>query len=118
MDAFGEPAPSMAAAASVGADRIELYTGPYADAFPDPEDRARSLARYANTARAAREAGLGVNAGHDLTLENLPPLHEALGQLDEVSIGHAFTADALWMGFDAAVRAYLDALTSHHSRSR
>jgi pyridoxine 5-phosphate synthase len=106
MDA--EPA-AMAAAASVGADRIELYTGPYAEAFAKGE-AAILLRRYAQAAEAAKEAGLGVNAGHDLNLDNLPAFCQALPQLAEVSIGHAITADALRIGFPAAVEAYLRAI--------
>lgn len=103
-----EPA-SMARARDTGADRIELYTGPYAHAFArgDYED---VLETYRLTALRAREAGLGVNAGHDLTLENLPAFKRALPMIAEVSIGHAITADALKMGFPAAVRAYLAAI--------
>ena len=96
-------------AASIGADRVELYTGPYAEAFGSDRS-AETTARYAQTAQAAAEAGLGVNAGHDLTLENAPALKAAIPFLDEVSIGHAFTADALWLGLTATVAAYRAAL--------
>ena len=106
MDA--DPA-AMVKAREVGADRIELYTGPYAEGFAGP-DRAALLSLYAASAAAALEVGLGVNAGHDLTLDNLPPFKAALPRLDEVSIGHAFVADALWMGFQATTEAYLAAL--------
>lgn len=106
MDA--DPA-AMATAATVGADRIELYTGPYAAAFAAGE-AAILLRRYAQAAEAAAEAGLGVNAGHDLNLDNLPAFCLALPQLAEVSIGHAITADALRIGFPAAVEAYLRAI--------
>jgi pyridoxine 5-phosphate synthase len=105
-----DPDPStIALAATVGADRIELYTGPYAIAFADG-DAAVLLRRYAQAARVAREAGLGINAGHDLSLDNLPAFCAALPQLAEVSIGHAITADALRLGFPAAVEAYLRAI--------
>ena len=108
---FMDPEPeAMRKAADIGADRVELYTGPYAHAFASSQ-RDQVLARYVDAARAALDAGLGVNAGHDLTLDNLPLLKAALPRLDEVSIGHAFTADALWMGFEQATRAYLDALS-------
>lgn len=107
----------MAKAAEIGADRVELYTGPYAHAFAT-DARRTVLERYVRTAEAAVKAGLLINAGHDLTTENLGPLHNALPRLDEVSIGHAFTADALWMGFEGAVRAYLDALGARPARSR
>ncbi len=107
MDA--DPA-AMRLAADIGADRVELYTGPYAHAF-ETGQRDGVLARYVDAVEAALQAGLGINAGHDLTLDNLPVLKAALPRLDEVSIGHAFTSDALWMGFDAATRAYLAALS-------
>jgi pyridoxine 5-phosphate synthase len=92
-----------------GADRIELYTGPYAHDFGRPGAGAL-LARYVRTAEAAAGLGLGINAGHDLNLDNLPTFVHALPQLAEVSIGHAITADALRIGFPAAVEAYLRAL--------
>lgn len=104
----------------VGADRVELYTGPYGGAL-EPAARERQLAALAATARAARETGgngargpshLQVNAGHDLTLDNLPSLVRAIPDLAEVSIGHAITADALLMGFPEAVRRYQAALGS------
>jgi pyridoxine 5-phosphate synthase len=107
---FMDPDPAaMATAATIGADRIELYTGPYAEAFAEGET-AILLRRYTQTAEAATEAGLGVNAGHDLNLDNLPAFCQALPQLAEVSIGHAITADALRIGFSAAVEAYLRAI--------
>ncbi|MDX1736632.1 MAG: pyridoxine 5'-phosphate synthase [Alphaproteobacteria bacterium] len=92
-----------------GADRIELYTGPYSDAV-DQGDYASILRDYALAAQAAHEEGLGINAGHDLTTFNLPDFKAAIPMLDEVSIGHAFIADALWLGFDQTVKAYLSAL--------
>jgi pyridoxine 5-phosphate synthase len=98
----------MPLAAEVGADRVELYTEPYATAFDTPA-REQVWARYAETARSAQTAGLGVNAGHDLNLRNLGPFCTIPGIL-EVSIGHALTADALEVGFPAAVRAYLEAI--------
>jgi pyridoxine 5-phosphate synthase len=107
---FMDPDPgAIAIAATVGADRVELYTGPYADAYAHGE-AAVLLRRYVQAAEAAEEAGLGVNAGHDLNLDNLPAFCEALPQLAEVSIGHAITADALRIGFPAAVEAYLRAV--------
>lgn len=115
MDATDDPGAAMEQTAKLGADRIELYTGPYADAFDGP-NRQRVLARYSRTAEAAVAHGLEINAGHDLTTENLPALKAALPRLDEVSIGHAFTADALWIGFDRAVATYLEALKDGASR--
>jgi pyridoxine 5-phosphate synthase len=100
---------AIAPAATVGADRIELYTGPYAHAFAAGAAQPL-LRRYAAAAEAAVEAGLGVNAGHDLNLDNLPAFCQAVPQLAEVSIGHAITADALRLGFPAAVEAYLRAI--------
>ena len=99
----------MVHAREVGADRVELYTEPYARAYGGRE-QAMVLDSYVRAAEAARDRGLGVNAGHDLNLENLPTLRRAIPWLAEVSIGHAFTADALWVGFEGAVRAYLAAL--------
>ena len=109
---FMDPAPGeMVKAAGTGADRIELYTGPYAAAFElGGSEAALLLQRYAEAADAASEAGLGINAGHDLSLDNLPSFRRALPELAEVSIGHAITADALRIGFPAAVEAYLRAI--------
>lgn len=107
---FMDPDPeAMAQARRIGADRVELYTEPYARAFGTVE-QAREIRRYAEAARAATAAGLGINAGHDLNLANLHPFVSAVPGVLEVSIGHALTADALEMGMAAAVRAYLRAL--------
>ncbi|MCC6534572.1 MAG: pyridoxine 5'-phosphate synthase [Burkholderiales bacterium] len=107
---FMDPEPaSMALARSIGADRVELYTEPYARAYGSGA-QASELARYAAAARSAQAAGLGVNAGHDLNLDNLPEFLAAVPDVLEVSIGHALTADALELGLHATVRAYLDAL--------
>ena len=95
-------------AREVGADRIELYTEPYAAAFEREEDDA--VTPFAATARRAVELGLGVNAGHDLNLHNLPALVAAIPDLMEVSIGHALIADALEYGLPTTVRKYLDAI--------
>ncbi|HEY7884341.1 MAG TPA: pyridoxine 5'-phosphate synthase [Cellvibrionaceae bacterium] len=95
-------------AKAIGADRIELYTGPYAEALSQDPDQAMALiAPYRLAAEHARSLGLGVNAGHDLNLHNLPLLLKAAA-IDEVSIGHALTVDALHMGFTNALAAYLD----------
>ncbi len=97
-------------AASIGADRVELYTEPFARAFEEGQDRAAaSFERYVTAARAAHEHGLGVNAGHDLDLENLV-LFRTLPHLTEVSIGHALISHALYVGLDRSVRDYLAAL--------
>jgi pyridoxine 5-phosphate synthase len=99
----------VADAATVGADRIELYTEPFAQAWGTPA-LAVVLARFAATARAARAAGLGVNAGHDLNLDNLGAFLAAVPGVLEVSIGHALIADALDRGLASTVRAYLDTI--------
>jgi pyridoxine 5-phosphate synthase len=88
-----------------GADRIELYTGPYAEAFARGDPAA--VQPYAETARRAADRGLGVNAGHDLNLDNLPRFLSSVPQVAEVSIGHALIADALERGLAGAVREYL-----------
>ena len=102
-------------AKACGADRIELYTGPYANlvarhGLDHPEIRA-SIDAYARAARRAAALGLGVNAGHDLNLDNLAAF-VAIGGIAEVSIGHALIADALDFGLSTAVRKYLDAIAS------
>jgi pyridoxine 5-phosphate synthase len=102
---------AMPLAKAVGADRIELYTEPYAAAWGTPR-RQQELERFAAAARAARAAGLEVNAGHDLNLDNLPDFLRAVPDVREVSIGHAFVADALELGYAATVRAYLAAMES------
>ena len=92
------------AAAATGADRVELYTKPFADMYPtDPE---AAVAPYVAASVAAHKCGLGVNAGHDLNLENLRFFHERLPYLNEVSIGHAIIPDALYLGLEAAIRQY------------
>ena len=107
---FMDPAPAaMAAAAKLGADRVELYTEPYARAFSTPGQRA-AIELYAEAARAAQGAGLGVNAGHDLNLANLPAFLAAVPKVLEVSIGHALIADALEFGLGETVRRYLAAI--------
>lgn len=93
------------AAAKLGADRVELYTGPYGASFRT-EAGAGHLKNLAAAAEAARAAGLAVNAGHDLTLENLPAFCAAVKEVAEASIGHGITSDALLMGFPEAVRRY------------
>ncbi len=96
-------------AAAAGGDRIELYTEPYARAFHAGRGR-ESFDLYAQMATLAHELGLGVNAGHDLDLDNLT-LFRDLPHLDEVSIGHALISHALYVGLDRAVRDYLAALS-------
>ena len=107
---FVDPDPAaVTAAAAVGADRVELYTGPYAEAAA-AGDATATLARYRAAADAARAAGLGLNAGHDLDLNNLTPFLQAVPGVDEVSIGQALVADALERGLAETVRAYLAAI--------
>ena len=100
---------AMQAAKDVGADRVELYTEPYAAAWGTPGQGAQ-LERFAAAARAALSVGLGVNAGHDLNRDNLGAFAHAVPGLQEVSIGHALIADALELGYDATVKAYLECL--------
>ncbi len=97
-------------AAATGADRIELYTGPYGACHDDPQAASEAVNSLAETAKLALEAGLDVNAGHDLTVENLPALVESIPQLEEVSIGHGITADMLEYGMENAVKRFLNAL--------
>jgi len=107
---FMDPLPAaMPALRELGADRVELYTEPYARAFGSP-DEGRVLARYADAARAAQQAGLGVNAGHDLNQDNLPRFLSAVPRVLEVSIGHALISDALEAGLAQTVRRYLAAI--------
>ena len=103
---FIDPVPEMAAAArSCGADRVELYTTAYAEQFPrDPQAAVRP---YLETALAVRGCGLGLNAGHDLNLDNLSWFIRTIPWTDEVSIGHAVICDALYMGLEKTIQAYL-----------
>ena len=110
-DAHGDPALHTAGggierAAQAGADRVELYTGPYAEAAA-AGGAAPMLARFAAIARRAQDAGLGVNAGHDLSQANLGEFLAAVPGVLEVSIGHALIGEALYTGLDTSVRGYL-----------
>jgi pyridoxine 5-phosphate synthase len=91
-------------AAEAGADRVELYTGPYAHGYA--QDREVALAPFLETAKRVRQLGIGLNAGHDLSLENLKYFSDTIPWLDEVSIGHALICDALYMGLEATIAAY------------
>ena len=94
----------------MGADRVELYTEPYARAFERGRaDAERSFARYVAAAELAHALGMGVNAGHDLDLANVV-FFRTLPYLDEVSIGHALVSRAIFVGLDRVVREYLDVL--------
>lgn len=95
-------------AARTGADRIELYTAEYALRYTT--DKESVILPYRQTAEACREMGLGVNAGHDLSLENLAYFHEQIPWTDEVSIGHALICDALYLGLDKTIQRYLACL--------
>ena len=113
MDA--DPA-AMAAAKAVGADRIELYTEPYAAAW-GTQDQGEQLARFAAAAQAALDAGLGVNAGHDLNRDNLAAFVRAVPGVAEVSIGHALISDALELGYAATVSEYLRCIAEAYKDS-
>ena len=103
---FIDPNPRMAeGAAACGASRVELYTADYAARYP--QDREAAIAPYLETAREARECGLGLNAGHDLSLENLAWFIRTIPWTDEVSIGHALICDALYLGLEKTIQAYL-----------
>ncbi len=95
-------------AAKAGADRIELYTETYANLYP--KDREKAIAPFIEAAKFADKIGLDVNAGHDLSLENLRYLHESIPELKEVSIGHALISEALYLGLETTIHKYLDCL--------
>lgn len=103
---FIDPDPKMAeGAAKCGADRVELYTAAYAEQYA--ADREKAIIPYLQTAIAARDLGLGLNAGHDLSLENLAYFIKNIPWTDEVSIGHALICDALYMGLEPTIKEYL-----------
>lgn len=103
---FVDPVPAMVEGAKrAGADRIELYTEPYASAYP--KNREEAIKPYREAAHVAHQLGLGVNAGHDLDLHNLAFLKKTLPHLDEVSIGHALICDALYLGLENTIQLYL-----------
>ncbi|MFN4141327.1 pyridoxine 5'-phosphate synthase [Aestuariivirga sp.] len=107
---FVDPDPAAPELArEVGADRVEIYTGPYGGAFA-PNDIAREFGRVVETGQAAERAGLGLNAGHDLTRANLRALVKALPNLQEVSIGHAVVADAMMFGMAETVKKFRTAI--------
>ena len=91
-------------AAKVGADRVELYTEPYASYFE--MDSEKAIAPFINAAKTAKSCGLGLNAGHDLNLENLAYLKQSIPWIDEVSIGHALVCDALYLGLENTIKEY------------
>lgn len=103
---FIDPVPEMAeGAAACGADRVEMYTADYAEKYP--EDPEAAIADYLRCAEKVRQLGLGLNAGHDLGLENLEYFIRTIPWTDEVSIGHAIICDALYMGLEKTIQAYL-----------
>ena len=107
---FVDPDPVQVLEAKLaGADRVELYTKAYADNYARSPQRA--ISGFIDAASTARVCGIGLNAGHDLSLENLRYFHETIPWIDEVSIGHALICDALYLGIDATVRAYLACLS-------
>lgn len=95
-------------ASQIGTDRVELYTGPYAEAYR--ADREKAIAPFIEAATLAKNLGLGVNAGHDLNLENLAYLYQNIPWLKEVSIGHSLISDALYMGLKETIKAYKNCL--------
>ena len=108
---FVDPIPEMIDyAAETDCDRVELYTAPYAEMYPQNPEQA--IAPYVSSAEEARKMGLGLNAGHDLSLENLAYFHHVIPWLDEVSIGHALVCDALYLGLETTVKSYLKCLQS------
>lgn len=103
---FVDPDPhQVAGAAAVGADRVELYTEPYASTYH--RDKQAAVKKYVEAAHEAKRVGLGLNAGHDLDLHNLRFLKQSLENLDEVSIGHALICDALYFGLENTIQLYL-----------
>lgn len=106
---FIDPVPRMIEmAAKTGTDSVELYTEAYARMYA--ADPAGAIAPYVEAARVARDCGLGLNAGHDLSLENLRYFHQQIPWLDEVSIGHAIISDALYLGIEETIHRYRDCL--------
>ena len=95
-------------AALTGTDRVELYTESYASAYA--KDRDAAIAPFIEAARTAHDCGLGLNAGHDLSLENLTFFHQQIPWLDEVSIGHALISDALYLGIEETIHRYIECL--------
>lgn len=107
---FIDPVPQMIEmAARTGTDRVELYTEAYASHYA--ADPAKAIAPYVEAATVARQCGLGLNAGHDLSLENLQYFHHQIPWLDEVSIGHALISDALYLGIEETIHRYLQCLS-------
>ena len=115
MSLFADADPStIPGAAECHADRVELYTGPYAHAFGTP-DFEHVLKEHRESARVAKSLGLGINAGHDLNTENLPAYVKSVRGLLEVSIGHALFCDAIYLGLKRTIGLYLKAIGARPS---
>ena len=109
MSIFVDADPEMVEwAAKAGADRVELYTEPYATNYP--KDREAAIAPFVAAGEKAKSLGLGLNCGHDLSLENLAYMHERMPYIDEVSIGHALICDALYLGLEETIKRYNECL--------
>lgn len=118
VSSFADPDPEQVPwAKQTGCDRIELYTGPYGGSYNDPEAAQVEIEKLGLTADAAVAAGLELNAGHDLTVENLPALLQRIPQIAEVSIGHGLISDALLYGMDQAVRRFIGACKTNSDSS-
>ena len=108
---FADPDPKgYEQAVELGADRLELYTGPYGATYDDRAGQSRELDRLETAGKHAEALGLALNAGHDLTVANLPPLMRRLPAIAEVSIGHGLTAEALEFGMAGAVGRFIRAI--------
>ncbi|WP_182418826.1 pyridoxine 5'-phosphate synthase [Bartonella sp. HY038] len=109
---FADPEPKgLDIAAKLGADRVEFFTGPYGATFNDEKQQKIELQRLQQASETAKQNGLAINAGHDLTVANLPPLIKAVPYIAEASIGHALIADALEYGMNMTVKRFIDAMS-------
>ena len=118
VSSFADPDPEQIPwAVETGCDRVELYTGPYGGSYGDPNTALLEIEKLGLTADAAVAAGLELNAGHDLTVENLPALLRRIPKIAEVSIGHGLTSDALLYGMDQAVRRFIEACNTNSPSS-
>ncbi|UXM95694.1 pyridoxine 5'-phosphate synthase [Bartonella sp. HY329] len=109
---FADPEPKgLDIAAKIGADRVEFFTGPYGATFNDEKQQKIELQRLQQASETAKQYGLAINAGHDLTVANIPPLIKAVPYIAEASIGHALIADALEYGMNITVKRFIDAMS-------
>lgn len=109
---FADPEPKgLDIAAKIGADRVEFFTGPYGATFNNEKQQKIELQRLQQASETAKQYGLAINAGHDLTVANLPPLIKAVPYIAEASIGHALIADALEYGMNITVKRFIDAMS-------